>query len=177
MASVTLLLVFLVKLLIFQPAEGTCDRSSILLGAEEVCWSATVKISDRIQYTTKSVLNFAKEKLGLGSEEPFHPQQCDYYECIFKEMKMLNENGYPNYDKMIEWIDNNVIYNHAKIQYDKIRDCNAALTASIVSDKYFSGDLIPHNEDERLQTKCDVAMEFMKCIASNGTECVIFTYP
>lgn len=45
------------------------------MGAEEVCWSSKVKLGDRIQYTTKSVLNFAKEKLGLSTDEPFYPQE------------------------------------------------------------------------------------------------------
>ncbi|XP_066147962.1 uncharacterized protein [Euwallacea fornicatus] len=161
----------------FQHAESACERSAILLGAEDVCWGSTVKVVDRIQYTTKSVLNFAKEKLGLDKDEPFNPQQCDYYQCIFKQMKLLNENGYPNYEKMVDWVDKNVIYNHAKTQYDLLKQCNRDLTDSIESDTYFSGSSSSKSvEGLKLQNKCEVSQEFMKCIANN-TQCTIFMYP
>ncbi|ERL86840.1 hypothetical protein D910_04243 [Dendroctonus ponderosae] len=158
--------------------DSACERSLSMMAAEDICWSNKVKIVDRIQYTTKSVLNFAKEKLGLVKDEPFHPQQCDYYECIFAELKMLDPNGYPNYNKIVEWIDNNIIYNYAKTQYDTLKECNAALSQSVESDTYFSGDLIPINEGpQSLQNNCEVVREFMKCLALNATECIIFVYP
>ncbi|XP_066256225.1 uncharacterized protein [Euwallacea similis] len=161
----------------FQYVESACERSAILLGAEDVCWGSTVKVVDRIQYTTKSVLNFAKEKLGFDTDEPFNPQQCDYYECIFRQMKLLNDDGYPNYQKMVDWVDKNVIYNHAKTQYDLLKQCNKDLTDSIESDTYFSGGSPPKSsEGLKLQNKCEVSQEFMKCIANN-TECTIFLYP
>ncbi|XP_048525178.1 uncharacterized protein LOC109536177 isoform X2 [Dendroctonus ponderosae] len=161
----------------FRYVDSACERSLSMMAAEDICWSNKVKIVDRIQYTTKSVLNFAKEKLGLVKDEPFHPQQCDYYECIFAELKMLDPNGYPNYNKIVEWIDNNIIYNYAKTQYDTLKECNAALSQSVESDTYFSGDLIPINGPQSLQNNCEVVREFMKCLALNATECIIFVYP
>ena len=80
-----------------------------MVGAEDICWGRKVELTERIQYTTKSVLNFAKKKLGLEVDENNHPQkvidfksafprimfflifclQCDYYQCIFQELKMV----------------------------------------------------------------------------------------
>lgn len=62
-----------------EDVKAACERSPKLMGAEEVCWSSKVKLGDRIQYTTKSVLNFAKEKLGLSTDEPYYPQEVRYY--------------------------------------------------------------------------------------------------
>ncbi|XP_050312129.1 uncharacterized protein LOC126747493 [Anthonomus grandis grandis] len=162
-------------------AAAACDRSPKLVGAEDLCWSSKVKIVDRVQYTAKSVLNFAKEKLGLGSEEQFNPQQCDYYECIFAEMNMLNHNGFPNEEKLVEFIDNNVIYTHAKAQYERLKLCQEALAYSISENKPFLGaplgsDASPISVDI-IQPKCEILQEFMKCLALNGTDCVVFKYP
>ncbi|CAG9763121.1 unnamed protein product [Ceutorhynchus assimilis] len=159
-----------------------CEKSNRMLAAEDVCWTREVKIATRIQYTTKSVLNFAKEKLGLETESQDEPQVCDYYECIFKELKMLNGNGYPDNNKMVNWIDNNIIYKYAKTQYEVLEKCMEDLSQSIASNMYFFADSKPTDNIEGtplpLQEKCEISKEFMKCLSQSGTaECVIFQYP
>lgn len=67
-----------------EDVKAACERSPKLMGAEEVCWSSKVKLGDRIQYTTKSVLNFAKEKLGLSTDEPYYPQEV----CMVKSKNL-----------------------------------------------------------------------------------------
>ncbi|XP_030759902.1 uncharacterized protein LOC115885215 [Sitophilus oryzae] len=159
-----------------QNTLAVCERPDVLTGAEDYCWGKTVEILDRLQYSTKSVLNFAKKKLGIGVEEQYTPQKCDYYQCIFEALHMLNGNGYPNYGQIVYWIDNNVVYTHAKEIYDRLSACNNALSDSIKNNIYFSGNLnTTLEESTELQGKCEVLQEFMKCISE--TSCKRFSYP
>lgn len=51
--------------------------------AEDGCWTKKVEIIDRIQYSTKSVLNFARKKLGLNVEEQNTPQKVRHNYMTF----------------------------------------------------------------------------------------------
>lgn len=44
-------------------------------GVEDYCWTQKVEILDRIQHAQKSVVNFAKRKLGMDVTEPNEPQK------------------------------------------------------------------------------------------------------
>ncbi|KAF7267202.1 uncharacterized protein LOC143198818 [Rhynchophorus ferrugineus] len=164
--------------IILNNVSGICERPNTMTEAEDGCWTKKVEIIDRIQYSTKSVLNFARKKLGFSVEEQNTPQKCEYYQCIFNDLKMLNGNGYPNYDQIVHWIDNNIIYNHAKEIYERLNSCNRALSESISNNQYFTGDLnstLQDNPTNELQSTCDTLQEFMKCLSI--VNCQIFRFP
>lgn len=52
-----------------------CERSYEVRGVEDYCWTKNVEVLDRLQYTGKSFLNFAKEKLGMEVEKDDKPQK------------------------------------------------------------------------------------------------------
>ncbi|XP_060520929.1 uncharacterized protein LOC132698727 [Cylas formicarius] len=159
-------------------SQGACgDRPNRLLAAEDVCWSSKVEIVERIQHTTKTVLNFAKKKLGLDVDEK--PQKCEYYQCIFQEMKLMKANNMPDYELIVKWIDNNIIYNQAKQLYDRLTLCNEALANAIGSDLPFDGTLETSTlaEQTKQQSDCETSLQFLKCLSLAQTECPIFQFP
>ncbi|KAJ8977882.1 hypothetical protein NQ317_016152, partial [Molorchus minor] len=108
-----------------------CERPLEVRGVEDYCWTKKVEVRERIQYTGKSVLNFAKKTLGMDIETDEEPQKCDYYTCIFQELKVMNGDGYPCHERMTKWVKNNVIYNHATILLSQIDKCTEGLSKSI----------------------------------------------
>lgn len=93
---------------------------------------------------------------------------------VFLVLPQLNGNGYPNYDQIVHWIDNNIIYNHAKEIYEQLNNCNRELSQSISkykflyknssytvllflgNNQYFSGDLNSTSEGRLLNINKDV---------------------
>uniref|UniRef100_A0A6P7GM48 Uncharacterized protein LOC114339814 n=1 Tax=Diabrotica virgifera virgifera TaxID=50390 RepID=A0A6P7GM48_DIAVI len=59
-----------------QQVHADCERARSLLGAEDVCWSRKVEMLDRIQYTQKRIMNFAKKKLGMDVEKEEPQKVC-----------------------------------------------------------------------------------------------------
>ncbi|XP_018577881.1 uncharacterized protein LOC108916157 isoform X2 [Anoplophora glabripennis] len=161
-----------------------CERSLEVRGVEDSCWTKNVEVIDRLQYTGKSILNFAKKKLGMEVEAGDEPQKCDYYNCIFQELKMLSD-GHPSEEKIMKWIKNNIIYNHAIVLLSRVDTCSTQLTRSIGSNTFFSVEVLEettlkneYNEPLKLQGKCEVVAEYMKCMfAMEKSDCPVFQYP
>ncbi|KAJ8919744.1 hypothetical protein NQ315_006273, partial [Exocentrus adspersus] len=110
--------------------EG-CDRSLEVRGVEDYCWTRNVEVVDRLEHTGKHILNFAKKTLGMEVETDNEPQKCDYYHCIFQELKLINGDGYPCYERTTTWIKNNIPYNHAAILLSRADICTGGLAKSI----------------------------------------------
>ncbi|KAJ8938332.1 hypothetical protein NQ318_007045 [Aromia moschata] len=147
----------------YEVTEG-CQRTAEIRGVEDYCWTKKVEVVERLSYTGKSVLNFAKKKLGMEVEPDNEPQKCDYYACIFQELKMLNDNGYPSLDKMTKWVKNNVIYNHAITVLSQIDYCSVGLSNTTKSTE----------KPPEPQSKCDIIAEYMKCASLVEKEEKIF---
>ncbi|XP_072376162.1 uncharacterized protein [Diabrotica undecimpunctata] len=164
--------------------HADCERARSLLGAEDVCWSRKVEIIDRLQYTQKRIMNFAKKKLGMDVDKE-EPQKCEYYYCIFTEMKLIN----PDYDvpcleRTSNWAKRNTLYNDGEILLDRVEKCSDELKYSLNSNINFLADNVDKPKNEKLRTsegqsKCEISLEYMKCLAnpSKITECPVFQFP
>ncbi|CAG9856111.1 unnamed protein product [Phyllotreta striolata] len=162
----------------------SCDRSRTLLGAEDVCWTSKVQVIERISHTQKKVLNFAKKSLGLETEEIEPPQKCDYYYCIFKEMNLINpEYDVPCEERLTKWVKRNVKYEEALSLLDRLQFCAGELKTSLGAHQQFLASNVGKTErtiNETDQSRCDIAAEFMKCLAHIqliDPECPVFQYP
>ncbi|CAH0546189.1 unnamed protein product [Brassicogethes aeneus] len=158
-----------------------CNRPNDLITKEELCWKSEVELVERIQQTSKSVLNFAKKKLGMETEETNEEQKCTYYQCILAKLKLIN-NGFPIYENFEKWIESEVIYEQAKQLLNQLNICNEELSRATGLEINFNGDFQSMNTTNEegvqrtFQTECDLAAEFLKCL-SHQEGCPVFVYP
>ncbi|XP_019866495.1 uncharacterized protein LOC109595555 [Aethina tumida] len=166
-----------------------CSRPNNLKSKEEYCWKAEVELVERIQQTSKSVLNFAKKKLGMEVEEQNEPQKCSYYQCQLSQLQLINQKGFPIMDNFEKWIANEVVYEQAKQLLNQLNKCNDALSKATATDTQFNGDFInlsvnnqteadmtPESTTQKAQSDCELAAEFVKCL-SHLPGCPVFLYP
>ncbi|CAG9853585.1 unnamed protein product [Phyllotreta striolata] len=167
--------------------KAGCERPLEVRGVEDYCWSTRVEMSERIHEVEKKVVNFARKKLGMDVDEPGEPQKCDYYYCVFQELKLLNpQYDVPCVDRTSTWVKKNVVYNQAVVLLDRIQMCTGELANATGSSFYFYADNVDKQQNEKKlenpgepQSKCDVSKEYMKCLATAEAdlECPIFLYP
>ncbi|KAJ3662323.1 hypothetical protein Zmor_006678 [Zophobas morio] len=171
-------------------ADEECNKPTELKLKEEYCWTEEIEVVDRIVQRSKNVLNFAKKKLGIATEDENDEKKCEYYICILRQLHMLNANDYPAYDSIQEWIKKNVVYFQAVDLMDQLYRCHDALTNSTVREINFYADQIEpeqkssndgnNNSEIKTSTKdqstCEIAAEFIDCL-SRQKRCPVFQYP
>ncbi|KAG5900644.1 hypothetical protein JTB14_005918 [Gonioctena quinquepunctata] len=180
-------LIFAISTSVFIQVSAGCERPLEVRGVEDHCWSKEVDVGERIQHAEKKVVNFAKRKLGMDTDAPNEPQKCQYYYCVFQEMKLLNSKyDVPCIDKTSTWVKNNVIYEQALVLLDRIKMCTGELANSTMSGSYFLADNVDKSPEDHVnesnaeaQSKCEIAGEYMKCLSvvEKDQECPIFQYP
>ncbi|CAH1105214.1 unnamed protein product [Psylliodes chrysocephalus] len=164
-----------------------CERPLEVRGVEDYCWSTRVEMSERIHEVEKKVVTFARKKLGMDVDEPSDPQKCDYYYCVFQELKLLNpQYDVPCIDRTSTWVKKNVVYVQAVELLERIKMCTGELANVTGANFNFYADNVDKPQSEKAlensgepQTKCEISKEYMKClaVAEKDVDCPIFMYP
>ncbi|XP_074025652.1 uncharacterized protein [Leptinotarsa decemlineata] len=179
--------VFSIFIILLVHVVTCCERPLEVRGVEDYCWSKEVEVGERIQRVEKKVVNFAKRKLGMDVDEPSEPQKCNYYYCVFKELKLLNQQyDVPCIGKTTDWVKRNVIYEQALVLLDRIEMCTGELANSTLSGYSFKADNVDKSPEDHVtdspsepQSKCEISAEYMKCLSyvEREQQCPIFQYP
>ncbi|XP_057665298.1 uncharacterized protein LOC130899396 [Diorhabda carinulata] len=168
---------------------ANCETPLEIRGVEDYCWSTKVEMREKIHEIEVKAANFARKKLGMDVNEPKVPQKCDYYYCVFQELKLLNpQYDVPCIDRTSTWVKKNVVYNEALELLERIKMCTGELANVTMSGNgfYFYADNVDKPQADKIlentgeeQSKCDISKEYMKCLAAaeKDHDCPIFIYP